>query len=128
MQWLTRIHERRAQKRAHELNLAIRALPLRTRQAMLGAVQSDELIAGAYTDSRGRNCPMLAAHRRGAPTHARGFPCAWDRFTGAKNPRAATRRELDVLTALLEESIAEGLTPHDRSAPTEPTDRVLSRL
>jgi hypothetical protein len=128
MQWLTLIRERRAQRRAHELNLAVRALPLRTRQAMLAAAQSDDLIAGAYTDSRGRNCPMLAAHRRGAPTHARGFPCAWDRFTGARRPRPATRRELDVLIALLEESIADGLAPPRRDVAARPPGRVLSEL
>jgi hypothetical protein len=128
MDWLNQIRERRAERRAHELNLAIRALPLRTRQAMLKAAASDELIAGAYVDSRGRKCPMLAAHHRGAPTHARGFPCAWDRFTGAKRPRAATQRELEVLIALLQESIAEGLAPPPRDGRAAPPGRVLSEL
>ena len=31
---------------------------------MLVAIADDELIAGAYTDRRGRLCPLLAAHRR----------------------------------------------------------------
>jgi hypothetical protein len=125
MQWVTRIVERREQSRAHELNLAIRSLPLDTRRAMLAAAEADELIAGGYTDGGGRTCPMLAAHRRGARTHARGFPCAWDRFTGAKRPRLATRRELEVLTALLQESIAEGLAPREAGVPAA-HGRVLS--
>jgi hypothetical protein len=127
MQWLTGILERRAEARAHALNAAIRALPLSTRQAMLAATEDDELIAGAYTDGRGHNCPMLAAHRRGARTHARGFPCAWDRFTGATRPRPATRRELDVLRALLQESIADGVAPQERRTAA-PGERVLSEL
>lgn len=127
MQWLTRIQERRAQERAHALNLAIRTLPLSTTQAMLAAAEADDLIAGAYTDGRGGTCPMLAAHRRGARIYARGFPCAWDRFTGAKRPRPATPRELDVLKALLQESISDGVGPQgggERSAQAP----VLSEL
>jgi hypothetical protein len=120
--------ERRAESRAHALNLAIRTLPLATCQAMLAAAEADELIAGAYTDSRGRSCPMLAAHRRGARSHARGFPCAWDSFTGAKRPRPATRRELDVLIALLQESLADGPESHERELPAAPRNRVLSEL
>jgi hypothetical protein len=128
MEWLTGIRERRAEARAHALNLAIRALPLNTRQAMLVATEADELIAGAYTDGHGHNCPMLAAHRRGARTYARGFPCAWDRFTGAKRPRPATRRELDVLRALLQESIADGPAPLEERSTAAPHGRVLSEL
>jgi hypothetical protein len=130
MDWLTRIREQRAEARAHELNVAIRALPLRTRQAMLAATEDEDLIAGGYTDGLGHTCPMLAAHRRGARTQARGFPCAWDRFTGASRPRPATRRELDVLRALLQESIAEGANAPDPAlgAAAAPGVRVLSEL
>jgi hypothetical protein len=133
MEWLTRIRERReearAHARAHALNVAIRSLPVSTKQAMLVAAENDDLIAGAYTDGRGGTCPMLAAHRRGARIYARGFPCAWDQFTGARRPRLATQRELDVLTALLQESIADGLTPaqDDGDAAAGPA-RVLSEL
>jgi hypothetical protein len=78
---------------------------------MLDAVETEELIVGAYTDRRGRACPMLAAHRRGARTHARGFPRAWDAFACASRPRAATERELQILKALLEESLAGDAAP-----------------
>ena len=72
---------------------------------MLDALEADELLIGAYTDRRGRACPMLAAHRRGAKTDVGDFPRAWDAFGRARRPRAATQRELEVLRALLEEAI-----------------------
>jgi hypothetical protein len=105
MGWGERIFERRIRQRTHALNRAIHALPLSTRQAMLAATEAERLIAGAYTDGRGGACPMLAAHRLGARGHAHGFPCAWDTFTGARRPRPATSRELEILRALLQESI-----------------------
>src|SRR5206468_11957414 len=83
----------------------ITSLPLSTRQAMLAAAEAEHLIAGGYTDDGGGACPMLAAHRRGARDYCRGFPRAWDRFTGATRPRPATPRELEILKALLQESI-----------------------
>lgn len=70
---------------------------------MLAALETEELIVGAYTDRRGRMCPMLAAHRRGARADVGSFPRAWDAFGCASRPRAATRRELQILRALLEE-------------------------
>jgi hypothetical protein len=73
---------------------------------MLEAADSEQLIVGAYTDRSGRMCPMLAAHRRGARTHARGFPSAWDSFARASRPRLATERELQILKALLQESLS----------------------
>jgi hypothetical protein len=73
---------------------------------MLDAVQHEELIVGGYTDRSGRICPMLAAYRRGARTHVGGFPRAWDSFANASRPRAATQRELEILKALLQESLA----------------------
>ena len=104
--WIPRTLLQRSNRlRAHALNRAVRELPLSTRQAMLAAADADELIAGAYTDGHGRACPMLAAHRRGARAHARGFPQAWDLFARASRPRPATARELEVLKALLQESI-----------------------
>ena len=69
---------------------------------------------------------MLAAHRRGARDHARGFPCAWDSFTGARRPRPATRRELDVLTALLQESIEGDRESVPATSRPPATDGVLT--
>jgi hypothetical protein len=74
---------------------------------MLAAIEADELIVGAYTDRSKRMCPMLAAHRRGARSDVGTFPRAWDAFGRARRPRLATRRELDILRALLEESLAD---------------------
>jgi hypothetical protein len=119
MGWGSRIFERRVQRRTHALNQAIRSLPLSTREAMLAAADAEELIAGAYSDGRGGACPMLAAHRRGARNHARGFPCAWDSFTQARRARHATPRELEILKALLQESI-DGERPQPAAEPTAP--------
>jgi hypothetical protein len=62
---------------------------------------------------------MLAAHRRGARTYARGFPRAWDTFARASRPRPATDRELQILKALLQESLAGSATAPAR-APRAP--------
>jgi hypothetical protein len=92
-----------------DLRLAIDCLPLRTREAMLEGVRSNDIIVGAYSDRRGGVCPMLAAHRHGGRTSFVSFAHAWDRFAGAKRARRATQRELRVLEAQLEASIlAEG--------------------
>jgi len=74
---------------------------------MLEALETDELIVGAYTDRHGRMCPMLAAHRRGVRCGVGAFPRAWDSFARAARPRPATQRELDILRALLEESFVD---------------------
>jgi hypothetical protein len=127
MGWKSRITDERMQRRTHALNKTIHALPLRTRQAMLAAAEAEQLIAGGYTDDGGGACPMLAAHRRGARDYCRGFPRAWDRFTGATRPRPATPRELEILKALLQESIvtaAPGPVPAD---PPKSRPRVLTR-
>src|SRR5689334_22665395 len=51
------------------LRTAIDCLPVATRQAMLaGVLAAERVVVGAYTDGRGGVCPMLAAHRGGAPT------------------------------------------------------------
>ena len=49
---------------------------------------------------------MLAAHRNGGRTDLASFARAWDRYTGARRPRLATRREVRTLRALLESSLA----------------------
>ena len=100
--------ERRANRRRRTLQSAVAALPMPARQAMLSALAEEELIAGAYADRYGRVCPMLAAHRRGARGFVGEFPRAWDEFAGARRPRPATRRELESLRAVLEESLAGG--------------------
>jgi hypothetical protein len=95
------------------LRLAIDCMPLATREAMLAAVRDQErIIVGAYVDARGGVCPMLAAHRRGGRTDFLSFARSWDRFTRAGGKaRAATPREVRILTAQLEDSLmsASGL-------------------
>ena len=94
---------------AQELRQAIDCLPERTREAMLDGLDHNEIIVGAYTDRRGRVCPMLAAHRHGGRTSLASFARAWDRYTGARNrPRPATERELRTLRAMLEASLFYG--------------------
>src|SRR5437588_6022568 len=107
----SRMDDRRRQREAQALRRAVDGLPATTKRAMLAATGSEDLIVGAYTDRRGRMCPMLAAHRRGARTDVGAFPVAWDAFARARRPRAATERELDILRALLQESLED-------SAPT----------
>jgi hypothetical protein len=116
------IRERRVRAGARRLNRAVLALPLDARRAMIGALEDDELIIGAYTDRRGRTCPMLAAHRRGARTDVGDFPRAWDAFGRTRRPRMATARELEILRALLEESVAgepEAEAPHGAIVDSE---------
>lgn len=73
---------------------------------MLEGINTNEIIVGAYTDRKGRVCPMLAAHRHGGRTSLASFARAWDRYTGASNrPRPATDRELRTLRAMLEASL-----------------------
>jgi hypothetical protein len=73
---------------------------------MLEGINSNEIIVGAYTDRKGRVCPMLAAHRHGGRTSLASFARAWDRYTGASSrPRPATERELRTLRAMLETSL-----------------------
>jgi hypothetical protein len=95
----------RARSTVEDLRLAIDCLPLRTREAMLAGVRSNEIIVGAYTDRAGGVCPMLAAHRCGGRTSFVSFARAWDRFAVAKRARRASERELRVLEAHLEASI-----------------------
>jgi hypothetical protein len=95
---------RRDRNPAERLRFAVEALPTRTREAMLRGIDSNPIIVGAYVDRDGGVCPMLAAHRNGGRTSLASFARAWDRYTGAKRPRLATRRELRTLRSLLEAS------------------------
>jgi hypothetical protein len=98
---------RRRRRPAHELRIAIDCMPLPTRQAMLGGIDANRIIVGAYTDRDGGVCPMLAAHRNGGRTSLASFARSWDRYTRAgKGPRPATERELRTLRTMLEASIA----------------------
>ena len=72
---------------------------------MLRGIDANPIIVGAYVDRDGGVCPMLAAHRNGGRTSLASFARAWDRYTGAKRPRLATRRELRTLRSLLEASL-----------------------
>jgi len=97
---------RRDRNSAERLRFAVYALPRRTRGAMLRGIDSNSIIVGAYVDRDGGICPMLAAHRNGGRTNLASFARAWDRYTGAKRPRPATRRELHTLRSLLESRCA----------------------
>jgi hypothetical protein len=96
---------RRARSPIEDLRLAIDCLPLRTREAMLAGIRSNEIIVGAYADRAGGVCPMLAAHRWGGRTSSVSFARAWDRFAAAKRARRASARELRLLESHLEASI-----------------------
>jgi hypothetical protein len=90
------------------LRLAIDCLPVGTREAMLAGVRANpRIIAGAYVDGEGGVCPMLAAHRAGGRTDLLSFARSWDRFTRAtRGSRPATEREVRMLVAQLEDSLA----------------------
>jgi hypothetical protein len=92
---------------ARELRVAIDAMPLETRRAMLVAIGVNPIIVGAYT-APGGVCPMLAAHRHGGRTDYAEFARAWDRYARAgRTTRPATEGELTALRTMLEASIAE---------------------
>ena len=118
------IRERRADRRRRALTRAVWDLAPQTRQAMLAALDDAEIIAGAYTDRRGRTCPMLAAYRRGARLGGGAFPRAWDAFAEARRPRLATCRELDILRAILEESLPSPVL--DEPSPTPPMRQAVA--
>lgn len=100
---------RRQRTPIEDLRLVIDCLPVRTREAMLDGIRTNDIIVGAYSDRHGGVCPMLAAHRAGGRTSFISFARAWDRFTDAKRARRATVRELRVLESHLEASLlAEG--------------------
>ena len=119
----------RRSRPARDLRTAIDCLPLKTRKAMLGGVESNRIIVGAYTDRSGGVCPMLAAHRNGGRTSLASFARAWDRYTGVRRrPRPASARELHTLTAMLEASIALDELPDLQDVVRETKKRRLPRL
>lgn len=110
---------------AQRLRLAVEALPRRTREAMLRGIDSNSIIVGAYVDPKsGGICPMLAAHRNGGRTSLASFARAWDRYTGARRPRLATRREVRTLRALLVSSLAGDVDLDGASSITEAAARI----
>src|SRR3954464_12818945 len=96
---------RKARDPITRLRSAIDCLPARTREAMLEGIRSSPIVVGAYTDSRGGICPMLAAHRNGGRTSFVSFARAWDAFARTKTIRRAAVRELRVLEDLLVASL-----------------------
>ncbi len=113
---------RRAVRRADpitQLRSAIDCLPVDTRRAMLDGVRSNAIVMGAYTDSDGGVCPMLAAHRNGGRTSFLAFARAWDGFGGASTTRRATRREVRILVTQLEASLAAEETTDLQAAIAE---------
>ena len=101
-------------------------MPARTREAMLDGLDHNEIIVGAYTDRRGRVCPMLAAHRHGGRTSLATFAKAWDRYTGAgSRPRPATQREIRTLRAMLEASLIYG--PSELAVAAEEARAISAR-
>jgi hypothetical protein len=116
---------RRERDPAQRLRLAVESLPRATREAMLRGVDANPIIVGAYVDKvSGGICPMLAAHRNGGRTNLASFARAWDRYTGAKRPRLATRRELQTLRALLHSSLADDLAGPGGGSLAEAADRI----
>jgi hypothetical protein len=97
---------RKARDPISSLSTAIDCLPARTRQAMLDGIRANPIVVGAYTDSRGGICPMLAAHRHGGRTSFVSFARAWDAFARADTVRRASEHELRTLAHLLETSPA----------------------
>src|SRR2546425_9696770 len=96
---------RRKRKRAAELRQAIDCLPERTRRAMLEGIDSNQIIVGAYTDSSGGGCPMLAAHRNGGRTDLASFARAWGAYTiGPEGTPPPPKREIPTPRAMLEAS------------------------
>jgi hypothetical protein len=74
---------------------------------MLDGIRANPIVVGAYTDSRGGICPMLAAHRHGGRTSFVSFARAWDAFAHTDRIRRASERELRTLEHLLEASLAD---------------------
>ncbi len=108
---------RRARDPITELRRAIDLLPEDTRIAMLDGIRGgDNIIVGAYTDSSGGMCPMLAAHRNGSRSAALAFARSWDGFAGSRRARRASRRELTILETQLTESLGADPGPSDLRA------------
>jgi hypothetical protein len=116
---------RRDRDPTQRLRLAVESLPRATREAMLRGVEANPIIVGAYVDkASGGICPMLAAHRNGGRTNLASFARAWDRYTGAKRTRLATRREVRTLRAILHSSLADELAGPGAGSIAEAAKRI----
>ena len=109
------------------LRTAIDCLPVQTREAMLEGIRSNPIIVGAYTDSRGGICPMLAAHRNGGRHTHLPFARAWDELAGSRRIRQASRRELRILEAQLQASLLEEAPEVDLRAAIEDHIAIVAR-
>lgn len=102
---------------AERMRFAVNAMPRFAREAMLRGIDTNTVIAGAYTDPKtGGVCPMLAAHRNGGRTSLASFARSWDRYTDARRPRLATEREVRALRSYLEMSLVADATGEDSLA------------
>jgi hypothetical protein len=121
----------RSKTTIHDLRTAIDCLPRDTRIAMLRGINTNPIIAGAYTDGDGI-CPMLAAHRAGGRTSFITFARAWDAFAfrdaKVRYARRATERELLTLRTHLEASLLEDECPAaDRAAALAEHRQLVER-
>lgn len=122
-------------QRAQDLRAAIDRLPLTTREDMLDGIEANPIIAGADGTIQGGVCPLFAASRQPTRRQGRPFARAWDRYAGARLPRAATERELRTLRSMLAASIeleaepdfslAEAISEHKLSSARTRMDREL---
>jgi hypothetical protein len=116
---------RRDRNPVQRLRLAVESLPLATREAMVRGIDANPIIVGAYVDrDSGGICPMLAAHRNGGRTSLASFARAWDRYTGARRPRLASRREVRTLRALLVASLGRDLAGPQPGSIAEAAARI----
>ena len=122
--------DKRPRNACQRLHAAVEAMPRHSREAMLRGIDDNTIIVGAYTDpGSGGICPMLAAHRNGGRTDLSSFARSWDRYTDAREPRPATRREILTLVSLLESSLVDDvdlLSVEPPKAPTAPTAPIVT--
>lgn len=115
-------------QRARDLRAAIDSLPLSTRQDMLEGIEANPIIAGADGNIRGGVCPLFAASRQPSRRIGRPFARAWDRYAGARLPRAATERELRTLRSMLAASVELELAPEVSLADAISEHKISSVL
>jgi hypothetical protein len=118
---------RRARDPITRLRIAIDCLPADTKRAMLDGIRENPIVVGAYTDSRGGICPMLAAHRNGGRTTFLSFARSWDQFSRTKRVRHATRRELQILEELLQASLLKEEDAVDLGAAIAEHEQAVQR-